>query len=289
MLRRPEPVGGTEETMKQILADMPEMYENIRFHEPMEKPKTKAGTQLSFTTADFDGNEVDSKELFSQHDYTMVNLWTSWCHFCVEEMPELEEMNKEFAEDNCAIIGVMLDGDQEKELQTGKEVVAGAGVTFPMLIPTEEMKEQLIATAYPTTIFVDSDGVVTGEPIVGADIAGYRVRMNELIAAAAAEAVEEAEKEAEKKPDPETAGNDEYRVVVLNEDKEPIPDVMVQFCNDTECMMGVTGEDGAAVFEADAGTYAVHVLTVPDGYEQDTEEYEAPEDPGNVMITLKQA
>ena len=162
-------------------------------------------------------------------------------------------------------------------------------MTFPMLIPTEEMKEQLIATAYPTTIFVDSDGVVTGEPIVGADIAGYRVRMNELIAAAAAEAVEEAEKEAEKKPDPETAGNDEYRVVVLNEDKEPIPDVMVQFCNDTECMMGVTGEDGTADFEADAGTYAVHVLKVPDGYEQDTEEYEAPEDPGNVMITLKQA
>lgn len=290
VLRRPEPVAGSEETMEQILADLPEAFENMRFYEPVEDPKTKAGTQLSFTTVDFDGNEVDSRELFSQHTYTMVSLWMSWCQFCVGELPELEEINKEFAEDNCAIIGVMLDGDQEKELQTGKEHVAEAGVTFPMLIPTEEMKEQLIAVGYPTTIFVDSNGVVVGEPIRGVNVEGYRERMKELVAGAASEEKDtEAAEASGKEPDPAAEEAAGYRIIVLNEDKEPVPDVMVQFCSDTECMMDVTGEDGTAVFDVEAGTYAVHILKVPDGYAPDTEEYAVSEEPGSITVTLQKA
>ena len=182
VLRRPVPPEGRNEDIEKFIADLPELFENIRFYEPEGKPSTKAGSAVSFETVDFDGNEIDSSELFAKNRYTMINLWMSWCTYCVEEMPALEEMNKEFAKDGGAVIGVMLDGDMEEELETGKEIRDKTGVTYPLLIPTARMKEQLIATGYPTTIFVDSNGIVVGDPIVGMDPDGYRERMEELLA-----------------------------------------------------------------------------------------------------------
>ena len=36
------------------------------------------GTKVSFTTTDLDGNPISSEEIFSQHEITMVNIWSSW-------------------------------------------------------------------------------------------------------------------------------------------------------------------------------------------------------------------
>ena len=86
----------------------------------------------------------------------------------------------------------------EKELETGREIRDETGVTYPLLVPTARMKEQLIARAYPTTIFVDSNGIVVGDPIVGMDLNKYRDRMEDLLAGDPSEAVtEEEEKEDE--------------------------------------------------------------------------------------------
>ena len=187
-----------DDHIAEFIADLPELFDNIRFYEPEEKPSTKAGSAVSFETVDFDGNKVDSRELFAKNRYTMINLWTSWCTYCLQEMPALEEMNREFAEDGGAVIGVMLDGDMEKELETGREIRDETGVTYPLLVPTARMKEQLIARAYPTTIFVDSNGIVVGDPIVGMDLNKYRDRMEDLLAGDPSEAVtEEEEKEDE--------------------------------------------------------------------------------------------
>ena len=285
VIRRPDAGEEVKETVDKILGDIPEIYENIRFYEPVEDPKTEEGTQISFKTVDFEGNEVDSKELFAQHDFTLVNLWMSWCVYCVEEMPELEKMNGEFAEDNCAVIGIMLDGDQEAELQTGKDIVKETGVTYPMLIANDEIRSQLIAPAYPTTIFVDSEGVTVGEPIVGMQPDAYRERIKELAEGKKKENEESA-------PAEDTASSAEaesqgYAVLVQDENGDPVPDVMVQFCSDTECMMETTDGDGTAAFDVEAGTYTVHILKVSEGFEEDSEEYEAPAEPGTVEITLK--
>ena len=187
-LRRPEPVEDKKEDIEEILDDLPLLFESIRFYEPVEEPGMKEGTAISFTTVDFDGNIIDSKELFAKNKYTMINLWMSWCHYCVGEMPELEEMNREFAEEGGAIIGVMLDGDVAENLDTGREAVKNAGVTFPQLVPTKGMKKQLITKAYPTTVIVDSNGIVVGSPIIGVNLVEYRERMEELLSGGSAAA-----------------------------------------------------------------------------------------------------
>ena len=78
-----------------------------------------------------------------------------------------------------------------------------------------------------------------------------------------------------------------YEVLVNNEAGDPVPGVSVQFCSDTECLLGQTDEKGIAVFDKGAGKYTVHVYKVPEGYTKDKTEYPAPEKPGRVTIVLK--
>lgn len=83
---------------------------------------------------------------------------------------------------------------------------------------------------------------------------------------------------------------DVYRVIALDEAGAPVPGVAIQFCSDTMCLMGETGEDGIAVFEDQAeGTYTVHIYQVPEGYAEDDTEYEVPQTYGDVKVVIKSA
>lgn len=64
-----------------------------------------------------------------------------------------------------------------------------------------------------------------------------------------------------------------YTILVRDaDDGLPIADAIVQFCSDTQCMMGQTDAGGAASFEADPGMYTAHLLVAPEGYETTQEE-----------------
>ncbi len=52
---------------------------------------------------------------------------------------------------------------------------------------------------------------------------------------------------------------------------EPLADVRVQFCSDTQCMMGRTDNTGAAVFDMEPGNYEAHILKQPEGYQENSE------------------
>lgn len=80
-----------------------------------------------------------------------------------------------------------------------------------------------------------------------------------------------------------------YCVVVTDTDGAPIPEVMVQFCSETECMFARTDARGLAWFDVAPGAYTVHVLKAPEPFEPDNTEYPAPEAPGVVAITLTRA
>ena len=78
-----------------------------------------------------------------------------------------------------------------------------------------------------------------------------------------------------------------YRIQVVDPDGKPVEGVMVQFCSDSQCLVGKTGADGIAAFDEPAGSYTVHLLKVPAGYEKDSTEYPVPETPDTVVLTLR--
>ena len=82
-------------------------------------------------------------------------------------------------------------------------------------------------------------------------------------------------------------GSSKYEVLVKDEAGEPVSDVTIQFCSDTECILGTTDDNGIAVFDNEAGSYTVHIFEAPEGYADDDTEYTAPAKPGRLTIVLK--
>ncbi len=163
-----------------------EIVSNLKFFTPEVWRGTEEGTVLSFETIDLDGNPVDSKALFAKNKVTMINIWGTTCGPCINEMPELEEMNKEFAEKGGAIVGLVDDVwvSNMKYLDEAKEIVNDTGVTFTNLCAWDGYNDALSAVGTPTTYFVDSDGKILGDPILGASPDKYRERMEEYLAQA---------------------------------------------------------------------------------------------------------
>ena len=142
----------------------------------------KTGSQLAFETIDMDGNPVTSEEIFSGHKITMINMWATWCDPCKDELPELAKMAEDFEKQNCQIIGICLDAEDEATMAEGRAILEKAGVGYLNIVPFENREELLPNSAYPTTYFVDENGTVLDEVIVGAMLTRYPRALEKLLA-----------------------------------------------------------------------------------------------------------
>lgn len=109
-----------------------------------------------------------SQDIFKPYDLTMVNIWATWCGYCVQEMPELAKL-KDMLPENVNLITIC--DDAAAETQLAYQILQMTGATnFPTLMAVEDMYNgQLLANVYafPTTYFLDSNGMPVGEPITG--------------------------------------------------------------------------------------------------------------------------
>ena len=119
----------------------------------------------NFTTTDMEGNTV-TQDIFADYDLTMVNIWATWCGYCVEEMPELAKLKKMLPE-NVNLITICDDAAYETELT--QQILRESGANFQTLKTTDDMYTQLLAYVYafPTTFFVNSEGIPVVQPLTG--------------------------------------------------------------------------------------------------------------------------
>ena len=112
----------------------------------------------------------------------MINIWATWCDPCKGELPELEELSKELADQCCGIIGICADTTEGDEtIANAKEILEDAGVTYTNIVATQEILDMMPQLAMPSTYFVDSEGVVLTNPVKGADFEKYTERIEEAL------------------------------------------------------------------------------------------------------------
>ncbi len=124
------------------------------------------GNLHEFTAVTTDGEEV-TQEIFAEKDITMVNCWTTWCGYCIQEMPEIAELQEQLPE-NVQII--LLGLDWEDDPAYAQDLLDEAGYTGTTLQSGKgdlHIFSQMVMYL-PTTVFFDSEGNAIGDPIVGA-------------------------------------------------------------------------------------------------------------------------
>lgn len=128
-----------------------------------------------FKAKDTLGNEV-TNDLFADYTLTMVNIWATTCSPCVNEMPELVELNAEYGEKGFQIVGIVIDVTDakgrldEKMLADALSIIESTGANYTHIIPTAAMFGAYLkkVTAVPTTVFLNSKGEPVGKAILGA-------------------------------------------------------------------------------------------------------------------------
>lgn len=126
--------------------------------------------KLEFTLNDIEGDSYKSSDIFKDNKLTMINIWGTLCTPCIKELPELQELSEELSSKGINIIGLVGDVSGEENMEDAIAIVKKKKVEFLNLVPDDAIRETLLSKikGYPVTIFVDSNGNLIGETIVGA-------------------------------------------------------------------------------------------------------------------------
>ncbi len=135
------------------------------------KSDESTGVFKGFKGKDLDGNDVDDS-LFAKNKVTVVNFWFSGCKPCVGELSKLNELNEKLKEMGGEVVGINTDtlDNNEAGIKEAKEILKAQGASYKNLTFDSNSTVGKYAgniMAFPTTVLVDKDGNIVGEPFMG--------------------------------------------------------------------------------------------------------------------------
>lgn len=109
-----------------------------------------------FELTAFDGSDFKLSDYRGQ--VVVLNFWASWCDPCIAEMPMLNRMADEYADDDVVIVGVNLWDTRN----SANQFVERLNITYPII---EDQVSTAIGvefgvTAVPETFVVNPDGEI---------------------------------------------------------------------------------------------------------------------------------
>ncbi|PKM55121.1 MAG: hypothetical protein CVV00_05295 [Firmicutes bacterium HGW-Firmicutes-5] len=103
-------------------------------------------------------------EAISLSDYrgkiVFLNFWTTWCKYCLEEMPDFQEAYEKYGDD-LQILLVNVTTDENTDRAGVIDWYEQFDYTMPMVLDEDgDVTSQFTIPGYPTTYFIDRDGSV---------------------------------------------------------------------------------------------------------------------------------
>ena len=125
----------------------------------------------NFSGQDYDGNSVD-ESLFSKNAVTVINFWFTGCKPCVAELSKLNELNDAIKSMGGEVVGInteTFDGNKTA-IKEAKTILEKQGAKYRNLSIDSSSDAGKYASdimAFPTTILVDRNGNIVGDPMLG--------------------------------------------------------------------------------------------------------------------------
>ncbi|MDR1834970.1 MAG: TlpA family protein disulfide reductase [Fusobacteriaceae bacterium] len=126
-----------------------------------------------FTAVDLAGKTV-TQAVFKENKVTMINVWGTFCGPCINEMPHLGEISREYAGKGFGIVGIVVDvlnnngTFDQGTVRKARQIVDKTKASYVHVLPSGEMLGYLSNVQYiPDTVFVDSEGNILGEHLIG--------------------------------------------------------------------------------------------------------------------------
>ena len=109
-----------------------------------------------FTVYDKDGKPVKLSDM--KGTPVVLNFWASWCPPCKAEMPDFDEIAKEY-EGKVAFMMVNLTDGQSETQSSAQAFIDSMGYTFPVYFDLDsDAAYKYGVQSIPTTYFIDAQG-----------------------------------------------------------------------------------------------------------------------------------
>lgn len=116
---------------------------------PQWSEPTSAGTELSF-------DSLRGKPVY-------LNFFATWCPPCNEEAPDINALQKQYAQRGLQTVGV----DELENAQKAAQFVHKYGLVYPAVVDDGKLQTEYNVNGLPVHVFIDRSGVirkmVTGE------------------------------------------------------------------------------------------------------------------------------
>ncbi|MGL5312401.1 MAG: cytochrome c biogenesis protein CcdA [Peptostreptococcaceae bacterium] len=136
--------------------------DNINMKNEVETETEEMIEAINFTLYDQYGKEHKLSDYRGKTVF--LNFWATWCPPCREEMPYMEELYKEYNQNNddVAILGVASPNiGREGNQESIETFLNEEGHTFPVVFDDGgSLVYQYGISAFPSTLIIDKDGYI---------------------------------------------------------------------------------------------------------------------------------
>jgi len=140
--------------------------------QPLKAPDAGADLENkpapAFSLTALDGSKVNSQDL--KGSVYLLDFWATWCPTCIEELPKLDAIYKEYQTKGVKFYAV----DQMEEKDQVQKYVSDSKLTIPVLMDTDGSFASRYAEGQeiglPLTVIVGKDGsVIKVDQMIGKD------------------------------------------------------------------------------------------------------------------------
>lgn len=112
-------------------------------------------TAPNFSIVTIDGEQTSLESLRGQT--VLLNFWGTWCGPCRREMPDLQSLYEQYADDGLTILAIAVNDTTNDILAFQEEF----GLTFPLALDEDDVVNTLYEiTSQPSTLLIDPEGVI---------------------------------------------------------------------------------------------------------------------------------
>lgn len=148
--------------------------------------KVKMPCLLDFELEDFDGNKRNIADILAEHEYTLVNVWSTDYAQCKKELPDLSKLANDY-KDKAGFLGVIQNIEpltsassdydkktREENIAKAKDLLKEANAKYANLCPSQAAEKyfNFKIKAVPTVFIFDSEGNIL-ETFIGVGAYGF--------------------------------------------------------------------------------------------------------------------
>lgn len=131
----------------------------------MQEPIVNAGDTAPKFKVVTDGGNTLTRSNFGGK-VLVLNFWATWCPPCIEEIPSLDALQRQFGKQGLVVLAISVD----KNEKTYRDFLKRANVSFQTARdPEADISASYGTYKYPETYLVDRDGKVVAKYISNQD------------------------------------------------------------------------------------------------------------------------